>query len=137
MKMTKPYLNDLTYEVVGAAIEVHRTLGPGLLEPVYHKCLAQELFLRKIKFQSEFIIPIAYKGIEVAANLRCDFVIENALVVELKAVEKIIPLYEAQLMSYMKLLKSPKGLLINFNVTHLFRDGQKNFVNDLFRQLPE
>lgn len=135
--MTKKYLNELTYAVVGAAIDVHKALGPGLLEGVYHKCLKHELFLRKLSFQSEMIVPVHYKGIYIEAELRCDLFVENCLPIELKSVDAIHPIHEAQLLTYMKLLKAPKGILINFNCLNLFKDGQKTFVNELFRTLPE
>ena len=135
--LTKKYLNELTYNVIGAAIEVHKELGPGLLESVYHKCLFHELRLRNIYFQSELIIPLEYKGLELDAELRCDFFIEQSLVVEIKAVEYVLPVHEAQLMTYMKLLQMSKGILINFNVAHLFKEGQKTYVNEHFRFLPD
>ena len=134
---TKRYLKDLTYQVNGAAIEVHKALGPGLLENVYHKCLKHELQLRGIPFQSEMLVPVMYKGVNVQADLRCDLFIENCLVVELKAVEAVLPLFEAQLMTYMKLLKAPLGLLINFNATHIFSQGQKTYVNEYYRELAD
>ena len=133
--MTKKELNDLTYLIIGAAIQVHKNLGPGLLESVYHKCLKHELNLRNLKHQSEFIVPIAYKGADIEADLRCDFVIEDAIVVEIKAVSEIVPIFEAQLLTYMKLLKKPKGILINFNCLNLFEHGQKTLVNEFFRDL--
>ena len=135
MKITKSYLKNLVYEVNGAAIEVHKELDPGLLESVYHKCLKQELFLRKINFNSEVAIPVDYKGELLNVDLRCDFIIENCLVVELKAVEVVLPVHEAQILTYMKLLKFPKGLLINFNCEHIFKHGQKTFVNEAYRLL--
>ncbi len=135
--MTKKYLNDLTYQIVGAAIEVHKALGPGLLESVYHKCLKQELLFRKLRFVSELVVPVNYKGLELDAELRCDFVVEDAIVVEIKAVDAIAPVFEAQLLTYMKLLNKPKGILINFNCVNLFKQGQKTYVNELFRELPE
>lgn len=135
--MTKKYLDELTYQIIGAGIEVHKNIGPGLLESVYHKCLKQEFFLRGLDYKSEFIVPVEYKGIEVEADLRCDFLIENAIVVELKAVDSILPVFEAQLLTYMKLLKIPKGILINFNCANLFKDGQQTFVNEYFRLLPD
>ena len=136
MRITKSYLKDLTYQVTGAAIEVHKSLGPGLLESIYHKCLKHELELRGIKFDSEFKVPVLYKGLETEADLRCDFVIENILPVELKSVESILPIHEAQLLTYMRLLSAPKGILINFNVVNLYNDGQKTFVSEAFRNLP-
>ena len=137
MELTKSYLKDLTYKVTGAAIEVHKRLGPGLLESVYHKCLAKELELRKITFKSEYKIPYNYKGFDLDIDLRCDFLIDNLLVVELKSIERILPIHEAQILTYMKLLEVSKGLMINFNVESLYYDGQKTYVNELFRELKD
>jgi GxxExxY protein len=137
MEITKTYLNKLTYNIVGAAIEVHKALGPGLLESVYQQCLSKELKLRQIRHATEFKIPYTYKGYEIDINLRCDFLIEDLLIVELKAVETVLPVHEAQLLSYMKLMCAPKGLLINFNVQNLYYDGHKSFVNQLFQYLPD
>ncbi len=133
--LTRTYLKDLIYRVNGAAIEVHKTLGPGLLESVYHKCLKRELDLRGIKFESELNVPLNYKGVHVETDLRCDLFIEGILPVELKAVETIMPVDEAQLLTYMQLLEAPIGLLLNFNSAHLYRHGQKTLVNDLYRTL--
>jgi GxxExxY protein len=105
--ITKSYLTDLTYQINGAAIEVHKFLGPGLLESVYHKCLKKELNLRGISFKSELLVPILYKDLEIQTDLRCDLFIENCIVLELKAIEIILPIHHAQLMTYMKLLESP------------------------------
>ena len=137
MQITKSYLKDLVYQVNGAAIEVHKALGPGLLESVYHKCLKQELSLREIRFESEFLVPIFYKGTKLDTDLRCDFFIENILPVELKAVTEMQSIFDSQILTYMKLLKAPKGLLINFNVNNIFKEGQKTFVNELYRNLPD
>ncbi len=135
MDITKEYLTDLTYKVNGAAIEVHKILGPGLLESVYHKCLCKELTLRKIDFVSEYQIPFNYKGLDLDISLRCDLYIENILVVELKSLETVLPVHEAQLLTYMKFLNAPKGLLINFNVSNIFKEGQRTFVNEYYRNL--
>ena len=135
--MTKSYLKELTYEINGAAIEVHKSLGPGLLESVYHHCLNHELNLRGLTYSSEVVIPVHYKGIDIKTELRCDILIEELLVVELKAVEKILPIHEAKLITYMKLLEVPKGIMYNFNVVNLFGEGQKTYVNEIFRTLPE
>ncbi|MEQ8423669.1 MAG: GxxExxY protein [Cyclobacteriaceae bacterium] len=135
--LTKSYLNELTYEIVGAAIEVHKALGPGLLESVYHKCLKQEFASRQLSFFSEYNVPVQYKGLEIEAELRCDFVVEDSIVVELKAVDAVAPVHEAQLLTYMKLLEKPKGILINFNCANLFKEGQRTYVNELFRELPD
>jgi GxxExxY protein len=122
--------------IIGAAIQVHKNLGPGLLESVYHRCLEHEFRLREIEYSSELAVPVTYKGLNIDTELRCDFLVENLIVVELKAVNEIIPLYEAQLLTYMKLLKRPKGVLINFNCVNLFKDGQKTYVNNWFSELP-
>ncbi len=137
MEITKTYLKDLVYQVNGAAIEVHKALGPGLLESVYHKVLIKELSLRGIKHQSELIVPVVYKGLHLDTELRCDLFVENILVVELKAVEHILPVHEAQVLTYMKLLKAPEGLLINFNVSNIYKAGQKTYVSEKYRDLPE
>ena len=135
--ISKSYLTYLVYKINGAIIDVHKNLGPGLLESTYKKCLIYELNQRNIKFQSELIVPIKYKGLELDANLRCDLLIEGMLAVELKAVEYILPIHEAQILTYMKLLKVPKGLIINFNVTHIYSEGQKTYVNEIYRNLSE
>jgi GxxExxY protein len=132
MMLTKKKLDDLVYQVNGAAIEVHKALGPGLLESIYHECMKHELDLRGIKYCSEYVIPIEYKGFEASTVLRCDLLVEEILVVELKAVTEIQPIFETILLSYMKLLKLPKGLMINFNVKNIFHEGQKTYVNELY-----
>ncbi len=135
--LTKKYLKELTYDVIGAAIEVQKTIGPGLLERVYQKCMEEELTQRNIHFQSEFSVPIHYKDKSINAEFRCDLFVEKCLVIELKSVESIQPLHKAQIMTYMKLLNSPKGILINFNSLNLFSEGQLTFVNEMFRNLPD
>ena len=135
--MTKKYLDELTYEIIGAAIEVYKTLGPGLLEKVYHRCMLIELGLRGIRFTSEQFIKLDYKGHDVGTDLKCDVFVESAIVVELKSVKEVDPIHEAKLLSYMKLLEAPKGILINFNVTNIYKEGQKTYVNELFRDLPD
>ena len=135
--LNKQYLKDLVYQVNGAAIEVHKHIGPGLLESVYHKCMVKELVIRGIDVQSEVTIPIEYKGLEIESEIRCDLFVEKSLVVELKAIDKILPIHEAQLLTYMKLLEVPMGLLINFNVTNIFKEGQKSYVNERYRYLEE
>ncbi len=135
--ITQTYLDELTYDVIGAAIEVHKTLGSGLLESVYQKCLEEELKYRNIKFQSEKSISVIYRDKEMNVDFRCDFFIENCLVVELKSVNEMSSIFEAQLLTYMKLLKSPKGILINFNCFNIFKEGKKTFVNEYFKLLPK
>lgn len=134
--ITKRYLDDLTYEIIGSAIEVHKIMGSGLLESVYHQCLKEELLYKKINFLTEMKVPVIYKEKLLNVDFRCDLLVENTIVVELKSVQEIIPIYEAQLLTYMKLLKCPKGILINFHCSNIFKEGQKTFVNEYFKGLP-
>lgn len=135
--MTQKYLDELTYEIIGSAIEVHKIVGRGLLESVYHQCLKEELNLRKINFISEMSIPLMYKNKELEANFRCDLFVENSIIVELKSVTEMHPFFEAQLLNYMKLLKASKGILINFNCFNIFKEGQKTMVNEYYKNLPK
>lgn len=137
MKLTKKYLSELTYNIISAAIEVHKAMGPGLLESIYHRCLEKEFELRGIQYSSEQIIPVNYKGLDLNAQIRCDFLIEDAIVLEIKAVNEMHPIFKAQLLTYMKLLEKPKGILINFNEVNVFSSGQETFVNEFFRVLKE
>lgn len=134
--MTKQQLDQLSFSIIGAAIEVHKHIGPGLLESAYQKCLKREFELREIEFISEFSITLSYKGFEFENDFRCDFYIENSLIIEIKAVNEIAPIHEAQLLNYMNLLKSPKGILINFNCKNIFQEGQKTYVNEFYSKLP-
>ncbi len=135
--MTKKYLDELTYEIIGSAIEVHKIMGRGLLESVYHECMKEELKHRKINFQTETKVPVVYKEKLLDLDFRFDLLIENCIVVELKAVQEMTKVFEAQLLTYMKLLKCPKGILINFNCANIFYEGQKTFVSEHFNLLPD
>lgn len=128
--MNKTFLDNLEYKVTGACIEVHKILGPGLLESVYQKCLIRELQLQHINFTAEHSILLSYKDVLLDTELRADLVIENCMVLELKSVESILPIHEAQILTYMKLLKAPKGLLINFNSTNIVQHGKRSFVSE-------
>jgi len=110
------HVNVLTREIIGAAIEVHRHLGPGLLESAYVKCLTRELYLKKIPFKREWPLPVTYKGIRLDCTYRLDLLVGDAVVVEIKSVEAVTPIHEAQLLTYLKLGGWKVGLLINFNV---------------------
>jgi GxxExxY protein len=112
-----------------------KMIGPGLLESVYHRCLLQELDLRGINYTSQLVVPVRYKGIAFGTPLKCDLFVEDILPVELKSVDCILPIHKAQLLTYMSLLSAPKGLLLNFNVTNLFKEGQFTMVNDYYRDL--
>lgn len=137
MKITKKYLNELTYKVIGCAIEVHKQLGPRLLESVYEKCFIKELELQVIKYKSQLWVPLYYKGLSLNSELRLDILIEDILCVELKAQDGIYSIHEATLLSYMQMLQKPKGILINFQCVNIFKEGQKTLVNNLFSILPE
>ena len=134
---TKREVDKLTYEIIGAAIDVHRSFGGGLLESFYHDCMKIALRSRNLSFETERTISVEFMEEIVVTTLRCDLFVENTVVIELKSVKEMIPIYESQLMTYMKLLHAPKGILINFNCDHLFREGQKTFVNNLYRELKE
>lgn len=137
MRITQKYLDELTYKIIGCAIEVHKQLGPGLMESVYQKCFNREISLKNFTQASELWVPIAYKGINLEADLRLDVLVEDLIIVELKSIEGILPVHEAQVLTYMKLLKKPKGILINFNCTNIFKEGQKTFVNEYYAALPK
>ncbi len=119
--------DDLSNCVIGAALEVHKNLGTGLLESAYEAALSYELQERNISFKQQASLPVQYKNIEINCAYRIDLLIENMLIVELKAVEKVLPIHQAQLMTYMKLANIPTGLLINFN-TKLLKNGIKRVV---------
>jgi GxxExxY protein len=136
-RITKERIDALSYEIIGAAIEVHKQLGPGLLESVYQACMVEELKYREISTKSELIIPIEYRGINIDASLRCDILVDDLIVVELKSVENLLPIHDAQVITYMKLLKTPKSILLNFNVTNIFKEGQKTFLSEYYRLLPD
>jgi GxxExxY protein len=110
---------ELTEQILGAAIEVHKGLGPGLLESAYEECLCHELNLRGIRFERQVIVPVAYKGVNLDCGYKLDLLIENTVIVELKCVERITSIHEAQLLTYRKLLRKPVGFIINFNVSVL------------------
>ena len=137
MQVTKKYLNELTYKVIGSAIEVHKHLGPGLLESVYEKCFLRELALRGIGYRNQIWVPVQYKGVELDTELRLDVLVEEILCVELKAQEGLLPIHDAVLLSYMQMLQKPKGILINFHCVNIFKEGQKTLVNSLFSELSE
>ena len=120
-------MNDLSSSIIGAVIEVHRELGPGLLESAYERCLAQELCLRKIPFERQKRLPVHYKGAELDCAYRLDFVVDCRIVVEVKAVDVLLPIHRAQVLSYLKLGGWKLGLLINFHVP-LLCEGIKRVV---------
>jgi GxxExxY protein len=126
------HVNEITHAVIGAAIEVHRSLGPGLLESAYHECLCKELILRGIPFERERPLPLEYKGTRLECGYRVDLLVAGSVVVEIKSIEAIAPIHEAQLLTYLRLGGWQVGLLINFNVVVL-----KNGICRRVLALPE
>jgi GxxExxY protein len=120
-------LNRLSHLVIGRAIEVHRELGPGLLESAYEECLAYEFQMASLKFERQKPIALKYKTLSLECGYRLDFLLEDKLVIELKSVEALIPIFDAQILTYMRLAGVPLGLLMNFNAPVL-KDGLKRFV---------
>jgi len=126
--MQKEQINKLSGIILDCSIEVHKNLGPGLLESVYEVCLCKELSLKGIKFQRQVLLPVNYKGEKLDVDFRIDILVEDEVIIELKSVEQMNPVYEAQLLTYLKLADKKLGLLINFNVPRLI-DGYKRMLN--------
>ena len=122
-------INGLTEKIIGAAIVVHKTLGPGLLESAYEECLAYELSLANIFFERQLALPVRYKSLQLDCGYRLDFLIEKTVILELKAIETLQPIHEAQLLTYLKLGGWPIGLLINFNVP-ILKKGIRRLANN-------
>jgi GxxExxY protein len=116
---TKLRFEELTEQIIGAAIEVHRAIGPGLLEAIYEECLCHEFALRGLKFERQLVVPVVYKGVRLECKHRLDVLVEDTVILELKTVDRILPIHEAQLLTYLRLLSKPVGLIINFNVPAL------------------
>jgi len=135
--MTQKYLDSLTYQVIGAAIEVHKELGPGLLESVYEKCLVHLLKEKGLQVTYQQRVPVIFHGFYLECDLRYDIMVENQVIVEVKAVDGLLPIHEAQLLTYLKLTQKPKGLLLNFNCVNIFKEGQKTLVTELFSKPPK
>jgi GxxExxY protein len=136
-RITKELINDLSYQIIGAAIEVHKILGPGLLEVNYEKALLHELSLRGLKTKTQQMVQVQYKDIILDCDLRYDVLVEDLILVENKAVKEMHPIFVSTILSYMKHLQVPKGILINYHVNHLFKEGQKTYVNEFFANLPD
>ncbi len=134
--MTKKEVTNLSYKIIGCAIKVHKELGAGLLESVYEECLKYELEKQGFSVIQQLCVPVQYDAMQMEVNLRLDLLVNNTVVVELKAVENILPVHEAQLLTYMKLLEKPQGLLINFFTDNITK-SMKPFVNEYFRMLDD
>ncbi|QQS38351.1 MAG: GxxExxY protein [Ignavibacteriales bacterium] len=133
--MTKEIVNQISYKIVGCAIEVHKQLGPGLLESVYETCLIEELTSAGLIVNKHIPVPVLYKGKDLGTTLVLDLLVNDIVIVELKAVEIMIPVYKAQLLSYLKLTGKPKGLLINFNCENI-TESLIPLVTEEFSKLP-
>lgn len=123
------YLNTITHKIIGGAIEVHRALGPGLLESAYEACLAFELAERGLKIEQQKPLPVVYKDVQLECGYRLDLLVEDAVIVELKSVSELAPIHKAQVISYLRLSGCNVGLLINFNV-EVLKDGVRRLVNN-------
>lgn len=134
--ITQKYINNIAYKIVGCAIEVHKNLGPGLLESVYESCLIDELITNGLKVESQVAVPIYYKNKKIKHDLKLDLLVENLIIVENKSVELMLPLFSAQLLTYLKLTGKPKGLLINFNCENITKQ-LVSLVTDEFAKLPK
>ncbi|MCQ4140674.1 MULTISPECIES: GxxExxY protein [Chryseobacterium] len=133
--MTKKEITQLSYEITGFAIKVHKTLGPGLLESIYEECLKIELINNGYDVKQQLFTTINYEGVDIKTKLVVDLLVNDAVIVELKAIEEILPIHEAQLLTYMKVLKKPQGLLINFFTDNITK-SLKPFINEYFKELP-
>ncbi len=136
MIITQKYINEIAYKIVGGAIEVHKSIGPGLLESVYESCFINELLSLGLNVKSQVCVPVIYKGKDLGGILKLDILVNDLIIVEIKAVEVMIPVYKAQLLSYLKLAKKPKGLLINFNTINITQDLVP-MVTEEFSLLPK
>jgi GxxExxY protein len=132
--MTKKQVTQLSYDIVGCAITVHKTLGPGLLESVYEKCLKEELEFNGFKVESQKKVKLEYRNIQIETELRLDLIVNDIIIVEIKSIENLLPVHEAQLLTYMSLLEKPQGLLINFYTDNISKTV-KPLVNEYFKKL--
>jgi len=134
--MTKKEVTQLSYEITGLAIKVHKNLGPGLLESIYEECLKIELINNGYDVKQQLYVPINYEGVEIKTKLVVDLLVNDCIIIELKAIEEILPIHEAQLLTYMKVLKKPQGLLINFYTNNITK-SLRPFINEYFKALPD
>ena len=134
--LTKKEVTQLSYEIIGFAIKVHKKLGPGLLESIYEECLKYELERNGYDVKQQLTVKIDYYDLETETDLRIDLLVNDCVIVELKTVDNFHPIHEAKLLSYMKLLERPQGLLINFNTTNITK-STKPFVNEYFARLSD
>lgn len=136
MIVTQKYINEISYRIIGCAIEVHKNLGPGLLESVYEECLVEELINDGLFPKRQLAVPITYKGKKLGTPLKLDLIVNDLIIVENKAVETMHPVFKAVLLSYLKLMGKPKGLLFNFHSVNL-KDSMVSLVTEEFAKLPK
>ena len=134
--MTKKEVTQLSYDIVGCAITVHKILGPGLLESVYEKCLKEELEFNGFKVETQQRVTLEYRNVQIDTELRLDLLVNDTIIVEIKSIENLLPVHEAQLLTYMSLLEKPQGLLINFYTDNITK-SVKPLVNRFFKYLNE
>jgi GxxExxY protein len=134
---TQKLLNELTYKIIGYAIEVHKELGPGLLESVYESCMAHIMTQNGHIVKRQQIVPLYFRDIKLESELRFDLMVDDLIIVELKSVDALAPIFDAKLLTYMRLMGKAKGIIINFNCVNIFKEGQKTLVNNLYAKLPK
>ncbi|TAE17158.1 MAG: GxxExxY protein [Bacteroidetes bacterium] len=133
--ITQKYVNEVSYKVIGCAMEVHKQLGVGLLESIYEAAMLEEFDAHGLKVETQVQVPVYYKGKLLEPKLRLDMLVEDLIILELKAIDLLIPIHQAQLLSYLKMAQKPKGLLINFN-TMLLKNQIISLVTDTYAKLP-
>lgn len=133
--MTRTEIDNLSKIIIGCAIDVHKELGPGLLEKTYECALIIMLKEKGLKVESQVYVPVEFRGVEISDALKLDIIVNDLIIVEIKSVTTLIPVHEAQLLTYLKLMEKPKGILINFYCNNLFYEGQKTLVNKHYFEL--
>ena len=133
--MTRTEIDNLSKLIIGCAIDVHKELGPGLLEKAYERALIMLLEEKGLKVESQVYVPVEFRGVEISDALKLDIIVNDLIIVEIKSVTTLIPVHEAQLLTYLKLMEKPKGILINFYCNNLFYEGQKTLVNKHYFEL--
>ena len=134
-QITQKFIDYLSHEIIGCAIEIHKEIGPGLLESAYENCLVYLLKKKGFKVESQVEVPITFQGIVVDKAYRLDLLVENLVVVEIKSVSEFAPIHKAQMLTYLKFKKVPKGILINFNCMNIFYEGQQTFITKEYAKL--
>ena len=133
--MTRTEIDNLSKIIIGCAIDVHKELGPGLLEKAYERALIMLLEEKGLKVESQVYVPVEFRGVEISDAIKLDIIVNDLIIVEIKSVTTLIPVHEAQLLTYLKLMEKPKGILINFYCNNLFYEGQKTLVNKHYFEL--